>query len=331
MNKIEQKFLDVSVNIAGLGHYFPGEPITNKQLNEKYGFDEEWIVEHTGVKQRHWADDTRESFVDMAKKAVESALENANMQKEEIDILICTSSTARPVVNPSTFDNKYMDIAPPLQHAVGLINAFCFDLTAVACLGFVECSMTASSLLAALNKKNALVVCVESPSKILNYKYKNSTLFGAGAAAVIWKKCEKEENKLIDVVMHSDGSYFNAFDIDDNNKIIMKGKQVGNFAPIALTEVSKEIFERNNISVEDVDWFIPHQANINIINELQKSLNIPEEKLLINIDVRGNTSSVGGPSCFSENVYRGKIKKGDLIFICSIGRGYSWGGILFKY
>lgn len=330
MKNIIPKNIEAPVKLLGMGHYFPGDPIDNKMIEQKFGFSANWIVEHTGVHTRHWVDNNEISFVDLAKNAAMDALEKANLDKDEIDILICTSATARPVYNPSTTSNKYMDIAPPLQRELGLNNVFCFDLTAVACLGFVNISMAAASLLHSMNKKNALIVCVESPKNILNFKYKNSTLFGAGAAAAIWQICDKEESDLIDVVIHSDGKYFEAFDIDDENKVLMKGKEVGEVAPKVLTEVTEEILSRNKLEIKDVDWFIPHQANINIIKQLKEKLKIPEEKLLVNIDKRGNTSSVGGPGCCSEFIDKGTIKHGDLILTCSIGRGFSWGGILFK-
>jgi 3-oxoacyl-[acyl-carrier-protein] synthase-3 len=327
---MKSRIVGQPVILAGVGHYFPGEPVTNKDIEEKFGFDDQWITEHTGVKVRHWADD-EEYHVDLAKKAAEMAMKDANIKAEDIDILICTSATTRAVFNPSTKDNKYMDIAPPLQAELHANNAFTFDISGVACLGFIDVSVTAASLLSSMNLNTALVVCAESPKKVLNFKYKNSTLFGAGAAAAVWKREENVESGLIDVVMHSDGSYFNAFDIDEENNIIMKGKVISEKGTESLINVSNEILERNNITIDDIDWFIPHQANINMIDKIQKTMNIPDEKLLLNISYRGNTSSVGSPSCLSENVYNGKIKPGDLVFTCSFGRGVNWGGILFRY
>lgn len=329
--KLLSKITGAPVELAGIGHYFPGEPITNEQLEEIYGFDSQWIVDHTGVRARHWADTDKERHLELAQKAAEMAMEDADIEADDIDVIICTSSTTRPMVNPSTRYNRYMDVAPPLQAAIGAKKAFVFDISGVACLGFVDISATAVSLLNSLNLKTALVVCVENPKPILNFKFKNSTLFGSGAAAAVWKKVEGEESGLIDVVIHSDGTHFNAFDIDDDNNIMMKGKEVSAIGTKSLINVSKEVLERNNIGIDDVDWFIPHQANINMINKVSESLKIPQDHVLLNIGYRGNTSSVGGPSCLSENVHKGIIKSGDLIFTCSFGRGVNWGGILFRY
>ncbi|URZ14886.1 ketoacyl-ACP synthase III [Clostridium felsineum] len=331
IKSIPSKIVGVPVELAGIGHYFPGEPVTNEELEKLYGFDNKWIVEHTGVSARHWADTNEERHLELAQKASEMAIKDAGITVEDIDVLICTSSTTRAVSNPSTRFNRYMDIAPPLQAAIGAKKAFVFDVSGVACLGFVDISTVAVSLLNSLNLNTALVVCAENPKPILNFKYKNSTLFGAGAAAAVWKRSDSKESGLIDVVMHSDGSHFNAFDIDDDNNILMKGKEVSAIGTESLINVSREIFTRNNIGIDDVDWFIPHQANINMINKIASTLSIPKEKLLLNIGYRGNTSSVGGPSCLSENVHKGIIKPGDTIFTCSFGRGVNWGGILFKY
>ncbi len=327
---MRSRFEGKPVTLAGIGHYFPGEPVTNMDIKKMFGFDDKWITEHTGVEARHWSDEN-EYHVDLAKRAAEIAMKDADIIPEDIDILICTSATTRAVFNPSTSYNKYMDIAPPLQAELHAKNAFTFDISGVACLGFIDISTVAASLLSSMNLNTALVVCAESPQKILNFKYKNSTLFGAGAAAAVWKRKDIGESGLLDVVMHSDGEYFNAFDIDEENNILMKGKVIAEKGTPSLIDVSKEIMERNNIGIEDIDWFIPHQANINMINKIQETLGIPDEKLLLNISYRGNTSSVGSPSCLSENVYNGKIKPGDLILTCSFGRGVNWGGILFRY
>jgi 3-oxoacyl-[acyl-carrier-protein] synthase III len=322
MKSIPSKINAVPVELAGIGHYFPGEPVTNKDLERLYGFDDKWIIENTGVSARHWPDVEKERHLELAQKAAEMAMADAQIGPEDIDIVICTSSTTRPVVNPSTRYNRYMDIAPPLQAALGAKKAFAFDVSGVACMGFLNSSAAAVSLLSSLNL---------NPKPILNFKYKNSTLFGAGAAGAVWKKTPNKESGFIDIVIHSDGSHFSAFDIDDDNNIIMKGKEISSIGTESLINVSLEVLERNDISINDIDWFIPHQANINMIDKIAGTLAIPDERLLLNIGYRGNTSSVGGPACLSENVHKGIVKPGDTIFTCSFGRGVTWGGILFRY
>ncbi|WP_031509796.1 ketoacyl-ACP synthase III [Streptomyces megasporus] len=318
--------------LAGIGHYFPGEPVRNDHFEamEALGIDDAWIREHTGISSRHWPEDDKERAVEMAVKAVDRALEQAGLEPDDIDLVIGTTSTTRPRVNPSSATNNYMDISLPLQHQAGLKRATCFDVGAVACAGFMYSSSVACALLPVMGIRNALVVCAENPRPILNFDYRYSALFGAGAAAAVWS-ADTAEPGLLDVVLHSDGEHFNAFDIDENDKMIMRGRQVGDLGPKLLVQAGRELLERNKLKVSDVDWFIPHQGNLNMINQVCAELELPEDRVLTNIQKRGNTSSVSIPSCLAENVEAGVIRPGDLIASVGIGRGFSWGAMLFRY
>ncbi|MER6130077.1 ketoacyl-ACP synthase III [Streptomyces sp. NPDC001795] len=318
--------------LSGIGHYFPGEPVTNAYFEQidALGIDDAWIQRHTGIRSRHWPSEDKERAVEMAARAVELALADAGLAPEDVDLLIGTTSTTRPRVNPSSATNKYMDISLPLQHQAGLRHAMCFDVTAVACAGFMYSSATACALLPSLGFRNALVVCAENPKPILNFDYRYSALFGAGAAAAVWS-ADPEHRGLLDVALHADGSYFDAFDIDENDKMLMRGGQVGALGPELLTQVGREILERNGLTVDDIDWFIPHQGNLNMIKQVCGALGLPREKVLTNIQTRGNTSSVSIPSCLSENLRSGRVRPGDLLAAIGIGRGFSWGAMLFRY
>lgn len=318
--------------LAGIGHYFPDNVVTNSYFEsiESLNIDDAWIRKNTGVRSRHWPDDERERAVEMGVKAVDVALARAGVGPEDIDLVIGTTSTTRPRANPSSADNNYMDISLPLQHQVGLTNAACLDVGAVACAGFIYSSAVACSLLATLNARNILVVCAENPKPILNFDYKYSVLFGAGAAAAVWSS-DNAEPGLIDVVLRADGSYYSAFDIDENDKMIMRGREVGNLGPKFLAEAGREILERNDLQVSDVDWFIPHQGNLNMIDQVCAELQLPEDRVLSNIATRGNTSSVSIPSCLSENISTGLVKPGDLIVSIGIGRGFSWAAMAYRY
>lgn len=319
------------VRLAGIGHYFPGAPVTNAHFEqiEALGIDDAWIRKNTGIVSRHWPADEKERAVEMAAKAVDQALEAAGLGPDDIDLVIGTTSTTRPRTNPSSATNNYMDISLPLQRQVGLRHATCFDVTSVACAGFMYGTATAAAMLPALGMRNALVVCAENPRPILNFDYRYSALFGAGAAAAVWS-AETEERGLLDVALHADGSYFDAFDIDENDKMLMRGREVGAVGPKLLSHVGQEILERNGLTVDDIDWFVPHQGNLNMINQVCETLAIPREKLLTNIQERGNTSSVSIPSCLSENIRAGKIRSGDLVATIGIGRGFSWGAMLLR-
>jgi 3-oxoacyl-[acyl-carrier-protein] synthase III len=318
-------------SLAGISHYFPGEPVRNDHFEaiEALGIDDEWIRTHTGIESRHWPADEDERAVEMAAKAVRDALAAADLEPGEIDLVIGTTATTRPRVNPSSATNRYMDISLPLQQQAGLVNATCFDIGAVACAGFLYSSAVAASMMASLGYRNALVVCAENPRPILNFNYRYSALFGAGATAAVWTPGAAGSG-LLDVVLHSDGAYFDAFDIDDNDKMLMKGKQVGDVGPRMLAAVGRELLQRNSLTVADIDWFIPHQGNLNMIREVCEDLALPADRVLTNIQTRGNTSSVSIPSCLSENIASKVVKPGDLVATIGIGRGFSWGGMLLR-
>ncbi|NJP66948.1 3-oxoacyl-ACP synthase III family protein [Streptomyces spiramenti] len=322
------------VTLSGVGHYFPGEPLTNAYFEglEDLDVTDEWIRRHTGVQSRHWPEDENERHVEMGREAALRALDDAGLTPDDVDVLIGTTATARPRTNRSSAGNRYMDISLPLQHELGVKQAVCFDVTAVACAGFLYGSVVARSLLGSLGVRNALVVCAERPQDILNTRFRNSVLFGAGAGAAVWTRDDdRPESGLIDAVLRSDGEHYGAFDIDDNDRMVMKGKLVGELGPDLLTDAATRILERNGLTSQDVRWIIPHQGNLNMIQEVAKRLDAPEDKVLLNLPHRGNTSSVGVPSCLSEHIASGVVEPGDLILSISIGRGFSWGAMLYRY
>lgn len=316
--------------LLGMGYYFPGKAITNKYFEDNYNLSDKWIVKHTGVSARHYPDTNIERHTEMGMKAALRAIKQASIGTEDIDLIIGTSSTTRASYNPSSINNKYMDIAPIVQDLIGAKKAIAFDVSALACSGFLGATLVVHGILNSMNLKNALIVCSESPKDILNFNFKNSSLFGSGASATIWQSSNDKEG-LIDLIMHSDGQYFNAFDIDSQDKIKMDGKLVGEIAQIKLTDALLEILSKNNLSINDIDWFVPHQANLNLISQIAENVNCPKEKILINLPYRGNTSSVGMPSCLSEFINNQTVKVGDIILTCTIGRGFTWGAAIIKY
>ncbi|WP_207386461.1 ketoacyl-ACP synthase III [Protofrankia symbiont of Coriaria ruscifolia] len=321
------------VQLTGLGHYFPGQPVTNAFFEQipELGIDDAWIVEHTGVRTRHWPESDDERPVEMGVAAARKALDHAGITAGDVDLLIGTTSTTRARVNPSSATNRYPDISLPVQNLLGARNAACFDITATACAGFLYTSTVARTLLHLLGKRTALIVAAENPKPILNFKYRYSALFGAGAAAAVWSRVDRGPSGLVDTVVKSDGRHFDAFDIDDEDKILMRGGQIGELGPRLLIDAAQTLLRQNDLELGQIDWIIPHQGNLNMINEVSAALGIPRERLLLNIDRRGNTSSVSIPSCLSEHVHSGKIKPGNLIIALGIGRGLNWGAMLFRY
>ncbi|MFD3330838.1 3-oxoacyl-ACP synthase III family protein [Streptomyces sp. NPDC058701] len=321
------------MSIIGVGHYYPGEPVPNSffEGNPQLGVTNEWIVEHTGVHQRHFAANPEERIVEMGAKASRLAMEDAGVSPDDVDLVIGTSATARPRTNPSSVGNNYMDISLPLQSQLRLSSAFCFDVTAVACAGFLYASAVARGLMATMKLRTALVVCAENPQPILNPNYRNSVLFGAGAAATVMRMDGASTSGIRDIVLKADSSYYNAFDIDDHDKMIMKGKLVGEMGPRFLVDAAKTVLSRNEVLIDDIAWCIPHQGNINLLNSFADEMQIPRDRVLLNLPQRGNTSSAGLPGTLSEYVRCGTVKPSELLLGVSIGRGFSWGAMLFSY
>jgi 3-oxoacyl-[acyl-carrier-protein] synthase III len=262
--------------------------------------------------------------------AAKLALADAGVEVAEVDIVIGTTSTTRARANPSSGTNRYMDISLPVQSRLGAHRATGFDVTAVACAGFLFASSVAASVLAGVGGRTALVVCAENPRPILNLDYRHSVLFGAGAAAAVWQRCGPDESSLLDVALRSDGRYFDAFDIDDQDRMIMRGRQIGEIGPGMLLEAAREVLSRNRLSPRRPGLFLPHQGNANMIEKVSAELGLSRDRVLTNIAHRGNTSSVGIPSCLSEAVAAGRVRAGDLVLAAGIGRGFSWGAMLLR-
>jgi 3-oxoacyl-[acyl-carrier-protein] synthase-3 len=324
--------MTVPARLTGIGHYFPGEPVTNEFFAQlpQLAVDDEWIRRHTGIRSRHWPTSDKERPVEMGTVAANLALADAGLDASDVDLLIGTTSTTRARANPSSATNRYMDISLPMQRSLGAHRATAFDVTAVACAGFLYASSVASAMLASTGTDTALVVCAENPRPILNLDYRHCVLFGAAAAAAVWQRCEPEDSGLLDVVLRSDGRYFDAFDIDDQDRMIMRGKQIGEIGPAMLSDAARSILARNGLTSSEVDWFVPHQGNLNMIEQVAADLRLPRDRVLTNIEHRGNTSSAGIPGCLSEAVSDGTVKPGDLVLALGIGRGFSWGAMLLR-
>ena len=314
--------------LSGVGHHFPGRSIPNSDLTPALGIDDDWVIRHTGVRTRHWPQ-PEESMIDMARSASLQALAAAGFEPSDVDVIIGSSATARHGINPTTNGNRYADVALPLQRALGADHAACMDVSGMACASFLMSSLTARGLMATTPTENVLVVCVENPLPILSEHHRNRTLFGAGAAAAVWRRSEVDH--IHAAVVNANAVHYDAFNIDDDHKIMMRGRVVSSFASDALVSATKTALEQSGMSISGIDWIIPHQGNINIIDDLAAQLSLPREKILTNIDRRGNVSSVSAPGCLSENVYSGVINPGDTILTAMIGRGFTWGAMVFDY
>lgn len=326
---------DFSVGISGIGSYVPDKVLTNHDLSQMVDTNNEWIISRTGIEERRIAP-ANMATSDLCTKAAINALNDANIKPEEIDLIIV--STVTPDYNlPST--------ACIVQKNIGAINAATFDLNA-GCTGFVYGVSTGANFIKAGIYDKVLVIGSDTLSRIVNWKDRNTcVLFGDGAGACILEKCE-EGYGIISYELGADG-YNGEFLIQpgggsrepasiqsiSNNLhyIYMDGREVFKFAVRAMEKSSMAALEKANMSIEDLDYLVPHQANIRIIDSARNKLNLPEEKVFVNLNKYGNMSSASIPVALDEAIKSHKIKKGDTVLLVAFGSGLTWGSIILNW
>lgn len=311
--------------IVGTGSYLPPRVVTNAEFATRLDTSDEWIRERTGIAQRHIADESQASS-DLALEASRAALAAAGMQAEALDLIVVATSTP-DYVFPST--------ACLLQAKLGVRNSAAFDLQAV-CSGFVYALATADNFIRAGTHKRALVVGTEVFSRILDWNDRGTcVLFGDGAGAVVLAADSKPG--LHASVLHADGSHAAILCVPGNisgGKIIgspflhMQGSQVFKFAVKVLDEVAHETVAAAGMRLEDIDWLIPHQANVRILEATAKKLGLPRERLVVTVDHHGNTSAASVPLALDECVRAGKIRAGHRVLMQGVGGGFTWGATL---
>lgn len=322
------------VKILGVGHYCPSNVVTNKKLESIVETTDEWIIKRTGIKERRISDG--ENTLDLAYKASLEALKNSSCKAEEIDLIIL-ATTSPDRIMPST--------ACSLQAKLGCKNAAAFDISA-ACSGFVYALITAESLIKNTDKRKALVIGSEVLSRIVDWNDRGTcVLFGDGAGAMIIEASE-EEDAILSKCFLSDGEKgenilklgsfklnnpFNKDETYENKFIEMNGREVFRFAVSTLPEIINKVLEDANESIEDIKYIVPHQANLRIIDEAARRLNINKEKFYVNVDRYGNTSAASVPIALSELLENGLINKGDKVIIAAFGGGLTWAGALIKF
>ncbi len=311
--------------IVGTGSYLPPRIVTNGDLAGKLETSDAWIQERTGIRQRHIADESQASS-DLALEACRRALEAAGLTAADIDLIIVATSTP-DYIFPST--------ACLLQAKLGVKGCAAFDLQAV-CSGFVYALATADSLMKNGIYKRALVVGAEVFSRILDWNDRaTAVLFGDGAGAVVLAAGDKPGVHAS--VLHADGSQVGILSVPGNvcgGKIVgspflqMHGKEVFKLAVRVLDESAREVAAAAGIRLEDVDWLIPHQANVRILEATAKRLGLPRERLVVTVDHHANTSAASVPLALDEYVRAGKIKPGHKVMLQGVGGGFTWGASL---
>jgi 3-oxoacyl-[acyl-carrier-protein] synthase-3 len=311
--------------IVGTGSYLPPRVVTNDELARRLDTSDEWIRERTGIRQRHIAEQSQASS-DLALEASRRALDAAGLQAADIDLIVVATSTP-DYIFPST--------ACLLQAKLGVKGCAAFDLQAV-CSGFVYALATADSMIKNKLAKKALVVGAEVFSRILDWQDRaTAVLFGDGAGAVVLAAGDKPG--VHSCVLHADGGQVGILSVPGNvcgGKIIgspflqMQGKEVFKIAVKVLDEAAREAAGAAGVRLEDVDWLIPHQANVRILEATAKRIGLPRERLVVTVDHHANTSAASVPLALDEFVRAGKIRPGHKVMLQGVGGGFTWGASL---
>lgn len=316
--------------IIGTGSYLPKAILTNDELAKKVDTNDEWITSRTGIKQRHIAAEG-EFTSDLATEAAKKAIEAAKISAQEIDmIIVCTT----------TPDKTFPSVAVTVQAKLGIKNIPAFDLQAV-CAGFVYGLSVADSFIKAGNAKTILLIGAETMSRVLNWQDRSTcVLFGDGAGAVVIKAEENPgtNSGIMFTQIHAAGEHEEILLTDGGvslnqtaGTILMNGKEVYKHAVEKMGGVIKTLLEKANLNKDDLNWIIPHQANLRIIEAIAKRLEFPMEKMVVTLDSQANTSAATIPLALDYAVRNAMIKSGDLIAITALGAGLSWGGCILKW
>ena len=308
--------------IVGTGSYLPPRIITNFELEKTLDTTDEWITSRTGIKERRVVDG--ESTCDLALEASKRALEMAEMSASEIDLIILATTTP---------DKIFPATATMLQNQIG---ATCpaFDLQAV-CAGFVFALTTAQQYIENCTVQNVLVVGSETYSRIVDWSDRSTAiLFGDGAGAVVLSS--DNTTGIMHSKILSDGRYLSSLHVNNNyineiGYVEMSGNEVYKIAVKQLSNLAEEILRECNLTASEISWMVPHQANIRIITAIAKRINLPMSKVILTLEMHGNTSAASIPLALDVAVRDGRIKKGDKLLLEGIGGGFSWGGLLVEY
>ena len=311
--------------IAGTGSYLPEKILTNADLEHMVDTTDEWIFSRTGIRERHIVADN-EFTSDLALQAAYKAIESAGIKADDIDLIIVATTTPDKIF-PST--------ACILQRKLGVSGCPAFDVQAV-CSGFVYALATADNFIKAGAAKCALVIGAESFSRITDWTDRgNCILWGDGAGAVILQA--SHEPGIISTHLHADGSYENMLhvprknDMNSSDTVVMEGNGVFKVAVNTLDAIVDETLSANGMQKSDIDWLVPHQANIRILQATAKKLSMSMDRVVVTVDKHGNTSAASIPLALDVAVRDGRIKRGEIILMEAFGGGFTWGSALIKY
>ena len=318
--------------VRGFGAQLPVRIMKNRDLEGIVETSDEWIVQRTGIRQRHIAGEG-ETTASLGEGAARQALDRANMTPADIDIIICATSTP---------DNTFPATAVNIQNRLGMHHGAAFDLQAV-CSGFVFAMTTADSYIKSGLARRILVIGAETFSRILDWNDRTTcVLFGDGAGAVVLEAEEGEgtiaDRGVLTAHLRSDGAHREKLYVDGGpsttgtvGHLRMQGREVFKHAVGMITDVIEAAYAATGLGSEDIDWFVPHQANRRIIDASARKLGIDDAKVVITVDHHGNTSAASIPLALAEAASDGRIKKGDLVLLEAMGGGFTWGSVLLRW
>ena len=313
--------------LLGSGSALPKRVVTNAELADRIDTSDEWIVERTGIRQRYIAGDD-ESTSTLAIDAAKAAIEDAGIDASSIDVIVLATATP---------DNTFPATATKVQHALGCNGGIAFDVHAV-CSGFLYALTTADSLLKTGSGKRALVIGAETFSRILDWEDRTTcVLFGDGAGAVVIEAGGADGEGILASRLHADGAQHDLLYVDGGpsttqsvGHLRMKGREVFRHAVVNLASVLEEVLTDADMTADDIDWVVPHQANARILDATAKKLGIPPEKVIVTVDRHANTSAASVPLAFDTARRDGRIKPGDLVMFEAMGGGFTWGASLMR-
>lgn len=317
--------------ISGTGGYLPEKILTNAELEKMVETSDEWITDRTGIKKRHLAAEN-ETTCDLAEQAARQAIEAAGLKTRDIDLIVVATTTP---------DRIFPSTACLLQERLDIHGCAAFDIQAV-CTGFVYALGVADKFIRSGSHKNALVVGAETLSRVVDWTDRSTcVLFGDGAGAVVLSA--SDEPGILSTHLHADGQYKELLTVPAGISeksaafktgeayIQMKGNEVFKMAVNTLGRIVDETLKANDMTKSDIDWLVPHQANIRIINATAKKLSMPMDHVVVTVDEHGNTSAASIPLALNIAVRDGRIKKGETVLLEAFGGGFTWGSALLMF
>lgn len=317
--------------VTGVGHYLPERVVPNSEFEASLDTTDEWIKSRSGIERRHFAAEG-ETTSDLATHAAKAALADAGIEADQIDAIILATSTA---------DLTFPSAATMIQAALGMTRGFAFDVQAV-CAGFVYALSNANALLLSGQADKVLVIGSETFSRIMDWTDRSTcVLFGDGAGALVLEAQEgtgtSKDRGILSTDLHSDGRFKDLLYVDggvstqNTGYLRMQGNQVFRHAVEKLASTAETALEKSGLTSDDIDWIVPHQANIRIIQGTARKMNLPMERVVVTVQDHGNTSAASIPLALSVGKARGQIKTGDLIVTEAIGGGLAWGAVVLRW